>query len=181
MIVIGVDPGTIVSGYGIVEVRDNTFNCLDCGYISQPQSRSLPKRLKHIYKKLADLIDEFSPDEMSIEDVFFSKNARSTLKLGEARGVAILAGASADIPVFEYSPTEVKSAITGNGRATKMEVQKMIYTMLNINGLEKTDTSDALAIAICHLNSIAVNKKYGFNIRKKSRSKKRFTLNDIPS
>jgi crossover junction endodeoxyribonuclease RuvC len=181
MIVIGVDPGTIVSGYGIVEIKDNTFICLNCGFISQPKNRSLPYRLKYIYNKLTDLIDEFSPDEMSIEDVFFSKNAKSTLKLGEARGVSILAAASAGIPVYEYSPTEVKSAITGNGRSSKLEVQKMIYTMLNIGGLEKTDTSDALAIAICHLNSIAINKKYGFSIRKKYRSKRRFSLNDIPS
>lgn len=181
MIVIGIDPGTIVSGYGIVEVRDSGFNCIDPGFISQPQSRSIPSRLKHIYGKLSELIEQFSPDEMSIEDVFFSKNPRSTLKLGEARGVSILAAATADIPVFEYSPTEVKSAVTGNGRATKLDVQKMISAMLNIDYFEKSDTSDALAIAICHLNSIEIKKKYGFTIRKKSRSKKRFTLNDIPS
>jgi len=181
MVVIGVDPGTIVSGYGIVEIKDNDFYCISSGFISQPKNLSLPNRLKNIYEKLSALIEQFSPDEMSIEDVFFSKNVQSTLKLGEARGVSILAAASADIPVYEYSPTEVKSSITGNGRASKLEVQKMIYTMLNINGLEKTDTSDALAIAICHLNSIAITKKYGFSIRKKYRSKKRFSLNDIPS
>ena len=181
MVVIGVDPGTIVSGYGIVENRGSDFHCISSGFIAQPKNLTLPNRLKNIYEKLAVLIEEFSPDEMSIEDVFYSKNIQSTLKLGEARGVSILAAASANIPVYQYSPTEVKSAITGNGRATKLEVQKMIYTMLNINGLEKTDTSDALAIAICHLNSIAITKKYGFSIRKKSRAKKRFSLNDIPS
>ncbi|NIP37729.1 MAG: crossover junction endodeoxyribonuclease RuvC [Candidatus Dadabacteria bacterium] len=181
MIVIGVDPGTIVSGYGIVEVRDSSFYCISSGFISQPRSRSLPNRLRHIYGKLAGLIEQYSPDEMSIEDVFFSKNARSTLKLGEARGVSILAAAAADIPVYEYSPTEVKSAVTGNGRATKTDVQKMISAMLNIPEFEKSDTSDALAIAICHLNSIEIKKKYGFSIRKKSRAKKRFNLNDIPS
>ncbi|NIT14066.1 MAG: crossover junction endodeoxyribonuclease RuvC [Candidatus Dadabacteria bacterium] len=181
MIVIGVDPGTIVSGYGIVETRNDSYYCLDAGSISQPQNRSLPYRLRFIYHKLTELIDRYSPDQMSIEDVFFSKNARSTLKLGEARGVSILAAASADIPVFEYSPTEVKSAITGNGRASKTDVQKMISTMLNMNGFDKSDTSDALAIAICHINSIGIKNRYGFSIRKKTRSKKRFSLNDIPS
>lgn len=181
MIVIGVDPGTIVSGYGIVQRRDNSFHCLHSGYISQTQGSTPQDRLKHIYTSLVEIIDEYNPDEMSIEDVFYAKNIRSTLKLGEARGVSMLAAASVDIPVYQYSPTEVKSAVTGNGRATKEQVQQMICTMLNIDTTEKTDTSDALAIAVCHLHSTAINKKYGFNIRKKYRKTKRFTLNDIPS
>jgi len=181
MIVLGVDPGTYVCGYGIIENIDNKLSYLDSGFINQPHNLSLPQRLKNVYDEISTIIHKHHPDEMSIEDVFVSKNPRSTLKLGEARGVAILAAANFDIPVFEYSPTEVKASVTGNGRSSKFEVQKMISSILNINGNMKADTSDALAIAICHVNNSALYRKYGFKIRKKSTKRKRFSLNDIPT
>ena len=116
---------------------------------------------------------------MSIEDVFVSKNPRSTLKLGEARGAALLAAAGSNIPVYEYSPTEVKASVTGNGRSTKMEVKRMILSILKLDDDIRTDTADALAIAICHIHNSELTKKYGFKLRKKSTKRKRFNLNDI--
>lgn len=181
MIVIGVDPGTYICGYGVVENTGKSLNCLTSGFIDQPKNLSLPLRLKNIYENLSQVIQEHAPHEMSIEDVFVSKNIRSTLKLGEARGVAILSAASANIPVYEYSPTEVKSAITGNGRSNKAVVQKMIQSILGIDNFSNFDISDALAIAICHINNIEIEKKYGFKFRKKSNRKRRFSINDIPS
>lgn len=181
MIILGVDPGTYVCGYGIIKNQDNQIQYLDSGYINQPHNLLLPQRLKNVYDQISKIIDKHCPVEMSIEDVFISKNPRSTLKLGEARGVAILAAANFNMPVFEYSPTEVKASVTGNGRSSKLDVQKMISSILNISSNLKPDTSDALAIAICHAHNSALYKKYGFQIRKKSTKRKRFNLNDIAS
>lgn len=179
MIVLGIDPGTYLCGYGIIENNENGIQYFDSGIIDQPHNLSLPQRLKNVYDQISKIIHKHCPDEMSIEDVFVSKNPRSTLKLGEARGVAILAAANSNIPVYEYSPTEVKASVTGNGRSSKLEVQKMISSILNINIKMKPDTSDALAIAICHVHNYSLYKKYGFKIRKKSTKRKRFNLNDI--
>ena len=181
MKVLGVDPGTYVCGYGLIESDGNEIKFLDSGFIGQPRNLSLPLRLKNIFDKLNTIINIYNPDEMSIEDVFVSKNPRSTLKLGEARGVAILAASVSNIPVYEYSPTEVKASVTGNGRSSKLDVMKMISSILNIKKSMRSDTSDALAIAICHIHNSALQKKYGFKIRKKSARKKRFSIDDIPA
>lgn len=182
MIVLGVDPGTYICGYGLIKNKDNEIELVDSGFISQPKNLSFPVRLRNLYDHLCKVISVYNPDEMSIEDTFVSKNPRSTMKLGEARGVAMLAAAVSDIPVFEYSPTEVKASVTGNGRSSKAEVQRMIFSILDMDRVTlKTDASDAIAIAICHIHNTGLYKKYGFSIRKKSAKRKRFNLNDITS
>ncbi len=153
--VIGIDPGTICCGYGIVE-KDNKKNLLfiDAGVIRLPRKNALPERLRVLYERLTELLDEFSPTEAAIEKVFFAKSINGALGLGHARGVVLLALASRGIEIKEYSPNEIKKSVVGYGRAEKSQVQKMVRTILTINNRKlQSDSADALAIAICHLNT----------------------------
>lgn len=180
MRVIGVDPGSRSCGYGILESDNGSLRHITSGAIIPPASDSLSKRLQAIYSSLVDIIELHSPDFMSIEDIFFAKNAKSSIKLGQARGVAILAGENSGIEIFEYSPTKVKLAVTGSGRAKKFEIMKMISYILDIEEFEKSDISDAIAIALCHINMSKYPKINGQNVQSKSgRKRRRFTLNDI--
>ncbi len=154
-IVLGIDPGTLVTGYGVVMRSRNTLQLLGCGTIRNPAQASMPLRLKTIYNDLCSVIETFHPDELAIESAFYGKNAQSALKLGHARGVAILAAVKSEIPTTEYSPREVKKAVVGNGAASKEQVQYMIKSMLHLsNARMLLDTSDAIAIAICHLHRL---------------------------
>jgi crossover junction endodeoxyribonuclease RuvC len=152
-IVLGVDPGTLVTGFGVVSCTGDALLLLDAGTIRNPGTQSMPIRLKHIYEGLQALIDHHHPDEFAIESAFYGKNAQSALKLGQARGVSILAAVEKEIPTAEYAPREVKQAVVGKGTATKEQVQFMVRSLLH---LEKNamplDTSDAIAVAICHLH-----------------------------
>lgn len=151
IIVLGVDPGTLVTGYGIVTRRNNEVRMLACGSISNKSETSMPIRLKKIYQELRGVIAKYHPDEFAIESAFYGKNAQSALKLGHARGVSMLAAVEQEIPTTEYSPREVKRAIVGSGAASKEQVQYMVKSLLGItNSKMLHDTSDALAIAICH-------------------------------
>lgn len=151
LIVLGVDPGTLVTGYGVVARRNNEVRMLASGSITNDGETSMPLRLKKIYAELRDVIEKFHPDEFAIESAFYGKNAQSALKLGHARGVSILAAVENEIPTTEYSPREVKRAIVGTGAASKEQVQFMVKSLLGItNSAMLHDTSDALAIAICH-------------------------------
>ncbi|NIP29896.1 MAG: crossover junction endodeoxyribonuclease RuvC, partial [Candidatus Dadabacteria bacterium] len=136
-------------------------------------------RLKIIYSGLSEVINKYSPTIMSIEDIFFAKNAKSAIKLGQARGVAVLAAAKNNLLVSEYSPTQIKLALTGKGRANKAEIQKMLLYMLDIKEFKNTDESDAVAIAICHINLSKFESVNGVEIRNNKRRNKRFKLNDI--
>ena len=151
IIVLGVDPGTLVTGYGLVARRNNEVKFVACGSISNNGSTAMPLRLKRIYNELCDVIAKYHPDEFAIESAFYGKNAQSALKLGHARGVSILAAVEKQIPTTEYSPREVKRAIVGSGAASKEQVQFMVKSLLGVSGSKMLhDTSDALAIAICH-------------------------------
>lgn len=153
MITLGIDPGTLIAGYGVVESRRNTqtLRMIEYGEIHMSGDVSLSMRLKTLYEKLTAVIERTTPDECAIESAFYHKNIQSTLKIGHARGVALLAAAQREIPVQEYSPREIKKAITGNGGASKEQVQYMICAMLKIKIKPKFfDSSDALAVAICH-------------------------------
>jgi crossover junction endodeoxyribonuclease RuvC len=153
--VIGVDPGTLVTGYGVVERTGRTVTMLSCGSISNRAEHSMPLRLKKIYSELTAILQRFRPDEFAIESAFYGKNAQSALKLGHARGVSILAAVKNEIPTTEYSPREIKKAIVGNGNASKEQVQFMVKSLLQLTrGTMVLDASDALAIALCHLNRI---------------------------
>lgn len=150
-IVLGVDPGTLVTGFAVVSRAGDTLQLLDAGTIRNRGGQSMPIRLKRIYDGLQAIIDLHHPDEFAIESAFYGKNAQSALKLGQARGVSILAAVEKELPTTEYSPREVKRAVVGKGAATKEQVQFMVRTLLHLRGDKMAlDTSDAIAVAICH-------------------------------
>ena len=154
MIIIGIDPGTIVTGFGVVHFEKNRLTCLTSGIITLPDSYLLPRKLERIYDHVVDIIELYHPTECAIEDVFFSKNVKSSLKLGHARGVAILGALHHGMPISEYSAKEMKMAVVGNGNASKEQVQFMVKKILNIKKDMSFDESDALGIAICHAHRV---------------------------
>jgi crossover junction endodeoxyribonuclease RuvC len=157
MRVLGVDCGGEYTGYGVVEMLPaGKLCCLTCGAIKLSPREPLPRRLARIYMHLGAIISEHQPDEVAIEDVFYALNVKSALKLGQVRGVAMLAAASAGLEVAEYSPLTIKSSVVGYGRAEKHQVQLMVTRLLDLAAPpEPHDASDALAIAICHLHTAA--------------------------
>lgn len=157
MRVLGIDCGTEYTGYGVVEQNgDGRLICQAVGAIRLNSREPLPARLHTIFGRLSELIAQHRPDHVAIEDVFYAVNAKSALKLGQVRGVAMLAAAAAGLPVAEYAPLAIKSAVVGYGRAEKMQVQQMVSRLLCLETLpEPADAADALAIAICHLHTSA--------------------------
>jgi crossover junction endodeoxyribonuclease RuvC len=183
MRVLGVDPGSRFCGYGVLESRNNDeLIHIESGCIIPPKSAfSLPLRLKTIYEGLRAVINRCSPEVVAIEDVFFAKNAKSALKLGEARGVALLAASVSGIPVCEYAPAMVKLALTGQGRAGKHEVQEMISSILGISDWKRTDVSDAVAIALCHINISPAKERLGIEVIRPRKRRRRWTEDDFSS
>jgi crossover junction endodeoxyribonuclease RuvC len=156
LIVLGVDPGTLVTGFGIVARCGAALSLLGCGSIHNNSAEAMPLRLRKIHRELCGVIEEYHPDEFAIESAFYGRNAQSALKLGHARGVAILAAVEREIPTSEYSPREVKKAVVGNGHASKEQVQFMIRSLLSLTDTSMLhDTSDAIAVAICHLHRLS--------------------------
>lgn len=153
MRVLGVDPGLQRTGFAIVEKKGSRFSVISSGVIRIPKS-SIEKRLLQIHEQLAQLIDIHKPTHFAIEAGFYSKNVDSLVKMSQVKGVAMLAAALKDIQVFEYSPTTIKSAIVGRGSATKAQVRFMVEQMLKIKVEGSFDISDALAVAICHLQRV---------------------------
>ncbi len=151
--VIGIDPGINHTGYGIVSKVANKVTCLDKGAISSSVKLNFPLRLQKIYQSLGGIIKLWFPDIMAIEDTIYAQNIQTALKLGQARGAVLLAGANFGLDIFEYSPKKIKSSVTGNGSATKEQVRFMITRILNLDKAPiSLDASDALAAALCHLN-----------------------------
>ena len=150
-IILGIDPGTIVMGYGIIKVKDKTATLLDMGVLKLTAKQDAYERLEKIHSRVASIIQEYKPTSFAIEAPFFGKNVQSMLKLGRAQGVAIAAAMQAGLSVTEYSPKKVKHSITGNGNADKLQVSKMLQSILKFEG-EHTwlDATDALAVALCH-------------------------------
>jgi crossover junction endodeoxyribonuclease RuvC len=157
MRVLGIDCGTEYTGFGVVELgHDGALICLTCGAVKLSPRDSMPARLSTIFNRLGEVIVEHRPDRVAIEDVFYALNVKSALKLGQVRGVAMLAASSAGLEVAEYSPLSIKSAVVGYGRAEKQQVQHMVTRLLNLAEIpEPPDAADALAIAICHLHTSA--------------------------
>lgn len=150
-IILGIDPGTIVMGYGIIHLTGNKPNVLAMGVIKLDKYDDHAVRLKLIFERVVGLIEEFKPDELAIEAPFFGKNVQSMLKLGRAQGVAIAAALSRSIPITEYSPKKIKMSITGNGNASKEQVAAMLQQLLGIKKeQEYLDATDALGAALCH-------------------------------
>lgn len=154
MRILGLDPGTAITGFGIIDKIGNSFKAVEYGCIRTPANMELCQRLTIIHQEVSDLIERFSPREVAIEELFFNNNARTALSVGHARGVIMLAAAQAQLPIAEYTPLQVKQAVVGYGRAEKNQVQVMIKTLLNLPAIPKPDdVADALAIALCHGNS----------------------------
>ena len=155
MIILGVDPGSIATGYGLIKSNRSRNILIDCGVIKTDSKKSLPEKLRQIFEGLSQIIAQKRPDELAIEETFYSKNAKSALVMGQARGAAILAAACAKMSVWEYSPKEVKCSIVGRGNASKLQVQYMVKNLLGLKNLpQPQDAADALAVALCHAQKI---------------------------
>lgn len=151
MIILGIDPGTIVTGYGIIRQNFSTCQRISSGSIKLPKKENLPQKLEIIYDHLDKLIKTYKPDEFAIETAFYGKNVQSAMKIGYARGVSILAAAHNKIPTNEYSPREIKKSVVGKGAASKQQVFYMVRNLLEIsNEKMRFDETDALAVALCH-------------------------------
>lgn len=152
--ILGIDPGIATLGFGIVDKHRDSVVYLNCGVITTPADLSLSERLMQIYDDLNRLIKSFKPDAVAIEEIFFNTNVKTAISVAHGRGVAILAFKQASLPVYEYTPLQVKQAVVGYGRADKMQVMKMVKRLLNLNSYPKPDdAADALAVALCHSRS----------------------------
>lgn len=150
-IILGVDPGTSIMGYGIILIKGNKMELLTMGVIHLSKYNDHGKKLKIIFERVLQLIDHYHPDELALEAPFFGKNVQSMLKLGRAQGVAMVAGLYRDIPIMEYAPKKIKQSVTGNGNASKEQVAAMLKTLLKLKELPKyLDATDGLAAAVCH-------------------------------
>ena len=154
MLVLGVDPGTAITGYGLVREEEGGLTLVDYGVITTPAGQPLPERLQTIYSGLADVARKHQPQQAAVEELFFSRNVRTALSVGHARGVALLALVDAGLAIHEYKPLEIKQAITGYGGADKQQVQEMVRLLLNLDHVpQPDDAADAVAVAVCHIHS----------------------------
>lgn len=153
MTILGIDTSLRSTGYGVLAKEGSRFTALEAGNIKNAPKLPLSECLKRIHVRVAELIARYSPDVLSIESVIYGKNAGTMLVLGEARGAVITAAADANIPVYEYEPRRVKMAVCGNGLAEKLQIQRMVKTLLNLEELPQNDAADALALAITHAHS----------------------------
>jgi crossover junction endodeoxyribonuclease RuvC len=161
MRVLGLDPGTATTGFGVVEGDGDTLRLVEYGAILTPADTPMPERLRLIYLRVTDILSRLRVEAVSVEKLFFNKNVRTALSVGQGRGVALLTAANAGVPVFEYTPLEVKQAIVGYGRATKDQIQQMVRMLLELDHVpHPDDAADALAIAICHLQSARMRAVY---------------------
>ena len=163
-IILGIDPGTTVMGYGLIKVVNNQMKFLLLNELDLKKYKDHYLKLKLIFNRTLELIENYHPDELALEAPFFGKNVQSMLKLGRAQGVAMAAGLTRETPIFEYSPKKIKMSITGNGNATKEQVAKMLQNIFNFKKIPKNlDSTDGLAVAVCHyynLNSVINNSNY---------------------
>jgi|TARA_B100001741_G_C16550551_1_gene599081 crossover junction endodeoxyribonuclease RuvC len=174
-IILGIDPGTTIMGYGIIHIKGNKMEMMTMGVIHLSKLNEHADKLKRIFERTLKLIDEYQADEMALEAPFFGKNVQSMLKLGRAQGVAMAAGLYRNIPIFEYAPKKIKMSITGKGTSSKEQVAAMLKSLLRINEMPKhLDASDGLAAAVCHYFQ---NKK---NLHNKSYSGWSSFLKDNP-
>ena len=177
MIVLGVDPGSILTGWGVVSRAGTRLQGLAAGAIQAGREPDLPARLRVIYAELMRVIEQYRPEAMAVEDIFFAHSGAAALKLGHARGVALLAGANSGLPVFAYPPALVKRSVAGGGQASKQQVARMIGVILGWSELPAIDATDALAVAITHLNAASFGLAGGIKSspgKTRSRSRRRY-------
>ncbi len=154
MLVLGIDPGTAITGFGLVRSEGNNLRAMEYGCIRTPADLPLAARLQRIYRELTEIIERSRPGVVAVEELFFNTNTRTALAVGQARGAILLAAANAGLPVAEYTPLQVKQAVVGYGRAEKKQIQFMVQTLLGLSECPKPDdVADALAIAVCCLHS----------------------------
>jgi crossover junction endodeoxyribonuclease RuvC len=160
MVILGIDPGTATTGYGLVtEDAAGEARLVRCGVIETAASTPMPERLQQLYRAVTGLIQDAAPAAMAIEVLFFGRNVTTALTVGQARGVVLLAAAQAGVPIYEYKPAEVKQALVGYGNADKHQMQEMVRMMLGLDAAPRPDdAADAVAIAICHLHSARLRK-----------------------
>ncbi len=165
LIILGIDPGTCITGYGIISHSHKSQTALGYGCIRPPKKGTPAEKYKVIFESIETLIETYKPNVISVETQFVYKNVQSAMKLGMARGMALLAAARGNIPIYEYAPKKAKLAITGHGSASKEQVQKMIQLLLNLSAIpQPEDAADALALALCHAHSLRQNSYLQGNI-----------------
>lgn len=152
--ILGIDPGSRLLGFGIIEKKKGAEPICLTGGCLRLQDKSMPVRLGIVFSHIQELVVAYRPTELAIEQVFVHKNAQAALKLGQARGAAIAAGTSVNLPVYEYAPRQIKQAVVGRGGAEKEQIQHMIQILLKLQSRPQADAADALAVALCHLNSV---------------------------
>ncbi|NLI60744.1 MAG: crossover junction endodeoxyribonuclease RuvC [Clostridiales bacterium] len=163
MIILGIDPGMAIVGYGIIESKNNKLKAIDYGAITTPSTMETSQRLVTIYDAVQQLVNRYQPNEVAIEELFFNKNVKTALTVGHARGVAVLAAAKTGLGLYEYTPLQVKQSVVGYGRAEKGQVQQMVKVLLNLKDIPKPDdAADALAVAICHSHCADMGRRLGY-------------------
>jgi len=160
MRILGIDPGFAITGYSIIDYIGNKFNLVTSGAVLTPKEQSFPERLCDLSNQIEEIIDTYKPDAISVEELFFNNNVKTAINVAQARGVILVAGCKKKIPTYEYTPLQIKQAVTGYGRADKVQVQKMVKTILCVEKLPKLDdTTDSMAAAICHAHSAKFSVK----------------------
>ena len=155
MKILGVDPGTIAMGYGVIESRDDEITLIDCGKLTTPPRSPIGERLSFLYHKLEEIIVNYQPHAVAVEQPFVAKNVKSALAIGMAQAIAILAAANQGIPTHEYTPTQIKQSVTNYGASSKEQIQEMVKLQLGLSQVpQPSDAADALAVALCHLSQI---------------------------
>ncbi|MBW4828572.1 MAG: crossover junction endodeoxyribonuclease RuvC [Clostridiaceae bacterium] len=161
MIILGIDPGIAIVGYGVIECKGNKFKALDYGTITTEANIPFTERIRIIYDDMTTLIDKYNPTDLAIEELFFNKNVKTAIKVGQARGVEILAAVHKGLNIYEYTPLQVKQGVVGYGRAEKRQVQEMVKMLLNLKKIPKPDdAADALALALCHGSSLKFKEMF---------------------
>jgi len=160
--ILGIDPGLATTGYSLLEKQGNSFELIDSGRIKTSPDRQDVTRLEDLFQELTELINSLNPGHMAVEELFFNKNVKTAIRVGQARGVILLAGSRQGLEVYEYTPLQVKQAVVGYGRASKHQVQEMVKALLNLPAApDSDDEADAIAVAICHGHNYAVKKNWG--------------------
>lgn len=161
LIILGIDPGFAIVGYSVIEYKANEIKPLEYGAITTDSKLLFPDRMKIIYDELIDIIDEYKPEDLAIEELFFNKNVKTAIKVSQARGIEILAAVNKGLSIYEYTPLQIKQATVGYGRAEKHQVQEMVKVLLNLKEIPKPDdVADALAVAICHCSSLKFKEEF---------------------
>lgn len=154
MRILGVDPGFAITGYSVIDYIGNKFHLITSGAITTPAHTSFPLRLEKLFDDLTQIITDYQPDAISVEELFFNNNAKTAINVAQARGVILVVGCRKNVPTYEYTPLQIKQSVVGYGRADKIQVQKMVKMILGVDKLPKLDdTTDSMAAAICHAHS----------------------------